>query len=92
MATSLLRFRRKSFALFSRRISTVTSFVNGRYIDVREGSDAFPTYNPATGEVIAMVQTANEADIAEAVTAAKHGFEQWFASFLNYPFLIVLCN
>ena len=35
----------------------------------------FPTYNPATEEIIAQVQEADSADIDRAVAAARKAFE-----------------
>jgi phenylacetaldehyde dehydrogenase len=60
----------------------VTSFVskkhkmliNGKWIDSASGK-TFPTYNPATGEVLAEVAEGDREDINRAVDAARAAFE-----------------
>jgi phenylacetaldehyde dehydrogenase len=60
----------------------VTSFVaqkrkmliNGKWVDSASGK-AFPTYNPATGEVLAMVAEGDREDIDRAVKASRAAFE-----------------
>lgn len=49
---------------------TILNFVGGAF---REGSDGkiFPNFNPATGQEIGQVHEASEADVADAVAAAK---------------------
>jgi phenylacetaldehyde dehydrogenase len=61
----------------------VTSFVsrkhkmliNGKWVDSVSGK-TFPTYNPATGEVMAQVAEGDREDINRAVTAARNAFEK----------------
>ena len=61
----------------------VTSFVtrkhkmliNGKWVDAASGK-TFPTYNPATGEVMAQVAEGDREDIDRAVTAARNAFEK----------------
>ena len=56
----------------------VTSFVsrkhkmliNGKWVDAASGK-TFPTYNPATGEVMAQIAEGDSEDINRAVTAAR---------------------
>jgi phenylacetaldehyde dehydrogenase len=60
----------------------VTSFVsrkhkmliNGKWVDSVSGK-TFPTYNPATGEVMAHIAEGDREDINRAVTAARNAFE-----------------
>jgi phenylacetaldehyde dehydrogenase len=60
----------------------VTSFVsrkhktliNGKWVDSASGK-TFPTYNPATGEVMAQIAEGDREDINRAVTAARNAFE-----------------
>jgi len=60
----------------------VTSFVsrkhkmliNGKWVDSASGK-TFPTYNPATGEVLARVAEGDREDIDRAVKAARAAFE-----------------
>ena len=60
----------------------VTSFVGaprkmligGRWLEAASGK-TFPTYNPATGEVLAQVAEGRSADVDRAVTAARNAFE-----------------
>ncbi len=49
-------------------------FIGGEWSDASEGG-TFPTYNPATGEIIAEVAEAGRADIDAAVSAARRAFE-----------------
>jgi phenylacetaldehyde dehydrogenase len=61
----------------------VTSFVsrkhkmliNGKWVDSVSGK-TFPTYNPATGEVMAQIAEGDREDINLAVTAARNAFEK----------------
>jgi phenylacetaldehyde dehydrogenase len=60
----------------------VTSFVsktrkiliNGKWVDAASGK-TFPTYNPATGEVLANIAAGDKEDIDRAVKAARAAFE-----------------
>src|SRR6202522_2585886 len=48
--------------------------INGKWVDARSGK-TFPTYNPATGEVLSRVAEGDKADIDLAVKAARAAFE-----------------
>jgi len=60
----------------------VTSFVtrrhkmliNGKWVEAASGK-TFPTYNPATGEVLAQVAEGDREDVDRAVRAARAAFE-----------------
>jgi acyl-CoA reductase-like NAD-dependent aldehyde dehydrogenase len=49
-------------------------YIGGAWVDASSG-DRFPTYNPSTGEVLAEVAEAGEADVDAAVRAARTAFE-----------------
>ncbi len=49
-------------------------FINNEFVNAVSGK-TFPTYNPATEEVIAQVQEAGAADVDLAVKAARKAFE-----------------
>jgi len=49
-------------------------FINNEFVNSVSGK-TFPTYNPATEEVIAQVQEADSADVDLAVAAARKAFE-----------------
>ncbi len=49
--------------------------INNRWVNSRSGK-TFPTINPSTGEEICRVSEADEADVNEAVKAARHAFEK----------------
>jgi len=49
-------------------------FIDGRFVD-SVSRKTFPTYNPATGEVIAHVAEADKEDVDLAVRAARRAFE-----------------
>ena len=48
--------------------------IGGKWLDAASGK-TFPTYNPATGEVLAHVAEGNSVDVDRAVTAARKAFE-----------------
>jgi phenylacetaldehyde dehydrogenase len=49
-------------------------FINGKWVDAASGK-TFPTYNPATGEVLANVAEGDREDIDRAVKAARAAFD-----------------
>ena len=49
--------------------------INGRWVDAASGK-TFPTYNPATGEVLAHVAEGDKEDIDRAVAAARAAFDK----------------
>src|ERR1700677_3639222 len=49
--------------------------INGKWVNSISGK-TFPTYNPATGEVLAQVAEGDGQDIEEAVKAARKAFDQ----------------
>ena len=48
--------------------------IGGKWLEAASGQ-TFPTYNPATGEVLAHVAEGNSADVDKAVIAARKAFE-----------------
>jgi len=48
--------------------------INGRWVGAESGR-TFPTYNPATGEVLAQVAEGDKADVDAAVRAAREAFD-----------------
>ncbi|WP_288404782.1 betaine-aldehyde dehydrogenase [uncultured Pseudomonas sp.] len=53
-------------------------YIGGRYVAATGGA-TFETLNPATGEVLATVQSASRADVDKAVAAAAAGKKVWAA-------------
>jgi betaine-aldehyde dehydrogenase len=53
-------------------------FIHGQEVGGDSG-ESFESINPATGEVVATVSQASDADVARAVESAREGFEQWSA-------------
>jgi phenylacetaldehyde dehydrogenase len=49
-------------------------FINGKWVDAASGK-TFPSYNPATGEILAKVAEGDREDIDRAVKAARKAFE-----------------
>src|SRR5665811_14729 len=49
-------------------------FINGKWVNSASGK-TFPSYNPATGEVLAQVAEGDREDIDRAVKAARRAFE-----------------
>lgn len=48
--------------------------INGQWVESASGK-TFPTFNPATGEILAHVAEGDQADIERAVKAARNAFE-----------------
>ena len=48
--------------------------INGKWVDAASGK-TFPTYNPATGEILAKVAEGDREDIDLAVRAARNAFD-----------------
>ena len=53
-------------------------YIGGRYVAATGGA-TFETLDPATGEVLAVVQSASRADVDKAVAAAAEGQKVWAA-------------
>ncbi|MDQ4028283.1 MAG: aldehyde dehydrogenase family protein [Actinomycetota bacterium] len=51
-------------------------YIGGEFVDPDDG-DFFKTINPATEEVLAAVPNATEADVDNAVGAARKAFDEW---------------
>jgi phenylacetaldehyde dehydrogenase len=49
--------------------------INGKWVDAASGK-TFPTYNPATGDVLAQVAEGDKEDINRAVEAARAAFDK----------------
>jgi phenylacetaldehyde dehydrogenase len=49
--------------------------INGKWVNAVSGK-TFPTYNPATGEILAQVAEGDREDIEQAVKAARKAFDQ----------------
>src|SRR5271157_2191761 len=49
-------------------------FINGKWVEAASGK-TFPTYNPATGEILSQVAEGDREDIDRAVKAARAAFE-----------------
>src|SRR5277367_1777927 len=68
-----------SVPLLDRHVSSFVSrthkmLINGKWVEAASGK-TFPTYNPATGEVLAHVAEGDREDIDRAVKAARAAFE-----------------
>ncbi|TYL47689.1 5-carboxymethyl-2-hydroxymuconate semialdehyde dehydrogenase [Marinomonas sp. IMCC 4694] len=55
-------------------MTMIKNLINGKWVDSKE---TFQTFNPATGEMLADVAHASDAQVAEAVAAAKAAFPAW---------------
>ncbi|MCO4880816.1 betaine-aldehyde dehydrogenase [Paraburkholderia caribensis] len=53
-------------------------YIGGEYVDATSGA-TFDTFDPASGELLATVQQASEADIDRAVQSAREGQRAWAA-------------
>jgi betaine-aldehyde dehydrogenase len=59
-------------------LDTQRLFIGGRYLDAHSG-ESFATLNPATGERLCSVQSADQHDVQHAVDSAMEGFRTWSA-------------
>jgi betaine-aldehyde dehydrogenase len=59
------------------RFGVQRNWIDGGYVDA--SGDTFETVNPATGEVLARVQVAGEAEVQRAVDAASRAQRAWAA-------------
>ena len=57
----------------------IQHFIGGKLVSGKSGRFA-PVFNPATGEQTGSVPLANEADLADAVAAAKKAWPEWAAT------------
>ncbi|GEO41629.1 methylmalonate-semialdehyde dehydrogenase (acylating) [Skermanella aerolata] len=57
----------------------IQHFIGGKLVPGKSGKFA-PVFNPATGEQTGSVPLANEADMADAVAAAKKAWPEWAAT------------
>ncbi len=58
------------------QLRTQRLYIHGRHVDATS-AEQFDTINPATGEVLAAVQHASDADVDRAVDSAREGFAVW---------------
>ena len=56
---------------------TQTAYINGAYLPIDPKLSTFETINPATGEVLAVIQQTTEQQIDVAVKAAQQGQKIW---------------
>lgn len=63
-----------NYADHASELKKVNHWINGKNV---AGNDYFQTTNPATGEVLADVASGGEAEINQAVAAAKEAFPKW---------------
>ncbi|MDE0844731.1 MAG: aldehyde dehydrogenase family protein, partial [Psychrobacter pacificensis] len=56
-----------------------TAYINGRYLAVDDTLTTFEDINPATGEVLAIIQQTTNEQIDDAVKAAHKGQKIWAA-------------
>lgn len=59
--------------------STLEMYIDGRFV-TGQGRTAQPVLNPATGKVLAEVPQGTEADLDEALDAARRAFPLWAAT------------
>ncbi len=72
MATTLSNIQQDKVTAFVSKDRKM--LINGKWVNAASGK-TFPTYNPATGEVLARVAEGDREDIDRAVKAARAAFE-----------------
>src|SRR6204780_4595810 len=70
-ATSVVQMDTKASGYVGK---THKMLINGKWVDAASGK-TFPTYNPATGEVLSNIAEGDKEDINRAVKAARTAFE-----------------
>ncbi len=60
-------------------VRVLTSYVGGDYLPLAADAETFPTLNPATGEVLAEIAIAGEAEVDHAVAVAREAQRAWGA-------------
>jgi len=68
-ATAQVHSRVQEFIATPRKM-----FIGGKWVNAASGK-TFPTYNPATGEVMAQIAEGDREDVNRAVKAARNAFE-----------------
>ena len=58
------------------KATMIKNYIDGGYVDASSPS-CFDSVNPATGEVLATLETAGPPEVTRAVEAAKRGFQVW---------------
>lgn len=56
---------------------TISSFINGDYVDSSSVNATYENKNPATNETLNVVHVADEATLQQAVASAQHAFARW---------------
>jgi len=56
-----------------------TSWINGRYLAPNPNASRFESINPATGEVLASIQSTTREDLEQAISSAEKAQQQWIA-------------
>ncbi len=54
----------------------IQNFINGKLVDSKSERSS-PVYNPATGEVIAQVPLATDAEMEQVISVAREAFPKW---------------
>ncbi len=57
-------------------MSTVQNFINGRYVDSRDGRTT-DVIDPSTGQAFSQAALSAQADVDDAMSAAAKAFESW---------------
>lgn len=58
-------------------MKTQVAYINGTYTAVKSSAEIFTSINPATGEILAQVQSSDSSEIDAAVTAATTAQKTW---------------
>lgn len=59
--------------------TAIENYIDGRFIGIGPGRDSEPVFDPATGQPLADVPHATDAEIAEALAASERAFPVWAA-------------
>jgi len=57
-------------------VEKIQNFINGKLVDSKSERSS-PVYNPATGEVIAQVPLATDAEMEQVISVAREAFPKW---------------
>ncbi|WP_301097928.1 betaine-aldehyde dehydrogenase, partial [Otariodibacter sp.] len=58
-------------------MQTLTAYIHGQFVAVRDNAENFKNINPATNTILSQVQQSDENEIQQAIESAKKGQKIW---------------
>ncbi|QGM80703.1 betaine-aldehyde dehydrogenase [Otariodibacter oris] len=60
-------------------MQTLTAYIHGQFVAVRENAETFKNINPATNTILSHVQQSDESEVQHAIESAQQGQKIWAA-------------